>query len=87
MTLLGGWAAAENVTARRLALYLFEVMSDCHLSPEQMAASKDSFMAVFAGSLVDKEVSVRVAGLKATISFLTSLDDSDVVASCAGVAP
>lgn len=36
-------------------------------------------MTIFTQALEDKELSVRVASLKATTSFLTSLDDSDLV--------
>ena len=68
-------------------MYIFEVLADCHLEPEQMAAYKDSFMAIFSKSLTDREVAVRVAGLKATISFLTSIDDTDIVMQYSGVVP
>ena len=44
-------------------------------------------MTVFSKSLADKEVTVRVAALKATISFLTSIDDTDVVMQYVGVIP
>ena len=44
-------------------------------------------MTVFSKSLADKEVTVRVAALKATISFLTSIDDTDVVMQYASVIP
>lgn len=36
-------------------------------------------MAIFTKSLTDKEIAVRVAALKATISFLTSIEDTDIV--------
>ena len=81
------WAQAENVKSRQFAMYLFEVLSDCHLTPEQLTNYKDSFMTIFAQSFKDKEVSVRVAALKATTSFLTSIDDSDIVMSYIGVIP
>jgi hypothetical protein len=34
-------------------------------------------MTIFSKSLTDRETRVRVAALKATTSFLTSIDDSD----------
>lgn len=68
-------------------MYLFEVLSDCHLTPEQLTNYKDSFMTIFSKSFVDREVSVRVAALKATTSFLTSIDDSDIVLSYIGIIP
>lgn len=36
-------------------------------------------MKIFDNSLNDREVNVKVAALKATTAFLTSIDDSDVV--------
>ena len=68
-------------------MYLFEVLSDCHLTPEQLTAYKDSFMTIFSKSFTDREISVRVAALKATTSFLTSIDDSDIVMSYVAVIP
>jgi hypothetical protein len=68
-------------------MYVFEVLSDCHLTPEQLTAYKDSFMTIFSKSFTDREVSVRVASLKATTSFLTSIDDSDMVMGYIGVMP
>jgi len=68
-------------------MYLFEVLADCHLAPEQITLYKDSFMTIFSKSLTDREVTVRVAALKATISFLTSIDDTDVVMQYQGVVP
>lgn len=44
-------------------------------------------MQIFSKSLTDREVTVRVAALKATTSFLTSIDDSDIVMGYIGVIP
>jgi hypothetical protein len=44
-------------------------------------------MTIFSKSFTDREVSVRVASLKATTSFLTSIDDSDMVMGYIGVMP
>lgn len=87
LKLLVNWASSEVTNGRLLAMYMFEVVSDCHLSPEQISAYKDSFMTVFASSLADKEVTVRVGALKATISFLTSIDDTDTVMQYQGIIP
>jgi hypothetical protein len=87
LKLLVEWAQVENTNGRQFAMYIFEVLADCHLAPEQMAAYKDSFMTIFSKSLTDREVTVRVAALKATISFLTSIDDSDVVVQFSGIVP
>jgi importin-5 len=87
LKLLVEWAGNESANGRQLAMYLFEVLADCHLPTEQLTAHKDSFMAIFGKSLTDREVNVRVAALKATISFLTSIDDTDIVMQYAGVVP
>lgn len=34
LKLLVEWAQSDNVTSRQFAMYLFEVLSDCHLTPE-----------------------------------------------------
>ena len=44
-------------------------------------------MTIFAKTLVDRDVQVRVAALKATTAFLTSIDDSDIVLSYTEVVP
>jgi hypothetical protein len=68
-------------------MYIFEVVSDCHLSPEQLVTYKDSFMKIFAQSLTDREISVKVAALKATSAFLTSIDDQDMVVQYIDIIP
>lgn len=85
--LVGNCVSHESVNGRQFAMYLLEVLADCHLAPEQITSFKDSFMGLFGKSLVDREITVRVAALKATISFLTSIDDTDVVMQYAGVLP
>jgi hypothetical protein len=87
LKMLVNWSADASANGRQFAMYLFEVLSEFHLEPEKMAAYKDSFMTVFAKALTDREVTVRVAALKATISFLTSIDDSDVVVQYSGIVP
>ncbi len=87
LKLLVEWAQSDNVSSRQFAMYLFEVLSDCHLTPEQLSTYKDSFMGIFAKSFTDREVSVRVSALKATTSFLTSIDDSDIVMQYIGIIP
>ena len=44
-------------------------------------------MTIFAKSLTDREMTVRVAALKATTAFLTSIDDSDIVLSYIEIIP
>ena len=87
LKLLVDWAGSDNTASRQFAMYLFEVLSDCHLTPEQLSTYKDSFMNIFSKSFTDREVSVRVATFKATTSFLTSMDDSDLVMQYVGIIP
>lgn len=87
LKLLVEWAQNDSTNSRLFAMYVFEVLSDCHLTPDQLSTYKDSFMQIFSKSLTDREVTVRVAALKATTSFLTSIDDSDVVMGYIGVIP
>mmetsp|Transcript_8900 Transcript_8900/g.6658 ORF Transcript_8900/g.6658 Transcript_8900/m.6658 type:complete len:96 (-) Transcript_8900:2653-2940(-) len=70
------WAEQEDQVGRQFAMYVFEVVADCHLSAEQVMKFKDSFMTIFAKTLTDRDLHVRVASLKATTAFLTSIDDS-----------
>lgn len=87
LKMLVEWAQSDNSVSRQFAMYLFEVLSDCHLTPEQLTSHKDSFMTIFAKSFTDREISVRVSALKATTSFLTSIDDSDIVLSYIVIIP
>jgi len=73
------WAQADSDRSREFAMYLFEVISDCHLTSEQLTAYKDDFMNVFAKALSDRAMVVRIAALKAVTAFLTSIDESDQV--------
>ena len=81
LKLLVEWAQSENNTGRQFSMYVFEVLSDCHLTVEQLKKYKDSFMTIFSKSLTDREINVRVSALKATTAFLTSIDDQDIVLS------
>ena len=87
LKLLVDWAQSDLTQSRQFSMYVFEVLADCHLTPEQLTSYKDSFMTIFSKSLTDRELTVRVAALKATTSFLTSLDDSDMVMGYQGIIP
>lgn len=56
-------------------MYAFEVISEVSLSEEELAAAQNEFMAIFKKALGDKEVSVKVAALKAITAFVSSIDD------------
>lgn len=47
MKLLVDWAQSKDVKSKQFALYTFEKMTECHLTPEQLATHKDSFFAIF----------------------------------------
>jgi hypothetical protein len=34
LTLLVEWASSDNSIGRQFSMYIFEVLSDCHLTPE-----------------------------------------------------
>jgi hypothetical protein len=87
LKLLVEWAASDSNAGRQFSMYVFEVLSDCHLTPEQLSGHKDSFMTIFGKALIDREVQVRVAALKATTAFLTSIDDSDIVLQYLNIIP
>jgi hypothetical protein len=60
-------------------MYVFEILSECHLTPEQLSQYKDSFYSIFEQTLKDGDMKVRVAGLKASITFLNSITDEKIV--------
>lgn len=73
------WAQADDSVSKQFAMYVFEILSECHLQPEQLKQHKDSFFTIFEQSLQDSEIKVRVAALKATTSFLYSIEDETIV--------
>jgi len=56
-------------------MYVFEILSECHLTLEQLNADKGNFYSIFEKALSDTDTKVNVAALKATSSFLTSIED------------
>jgi hypothetical protein len=79
LSLLVQWAQSEDVNSKQFAMYVFEILSECHLTEEQLRTHKDSFFTIFDSSLQDAEIKVRVAALKATTSFLFSIEDESIV--------
>ena len=79
LNLLVQWAQSEDPISKQFAMYVFEILSECHLSGEQLKKYKDSFFTIFDKSLQDGEIKVRVAALKATTSFLYSIEDESIV--------
>lgn len=68
----------ENAATRELAMYMLEILVDVHIPTELAKENIQHFKAIFKQGLEDKELKVRVASLKATSSFITSLDETDV---------
>lgn len=64
---------------RQFAMYGFEIMSELHLTSEQMTANKADFQAIFTRALEDQSIQVNAAALKAITAFLSGIDDQDVV--------
>jgi hypothetical protein len=54
-------------------------LAEYHLSQELIVQNSNDFLQLFAGALEDNSVEVKVAALKAITSFLSSIDDTDVV--------
>ena len=68
-----------DVKCRQFAMYGFEIMSEMHLTSEQLTGAKKDFQAIFEKALVDPEILVRVAALKAITAFVGAIDDQDIV--------
>lgn len=60
-------------------MYGFEIMSELHLTSEQMTANKNDFSTIFVKALNDDSTHVQTAALKAITAFLSGIDDQDVV--------
>ena len=57
------WANSESSQSKQMAMYVFERLSECHLSTEQLEKHKESFFVIFQQSLKDTDMKVRVAAL------------------------
>jgi hypothetical protein len=60
-------------------MYVFEILSECHLTPEQLSKYKDSFYQIFEKTLQENDIKVKVAAVKATTTFLTSITEEAIV--------
>ena len=79
LSLLVEWAQSEDIQSKQFAMYIFEKQTECHLSDEQLMTYKDSFYTIFEKSMQDQNVSVRVAALRATASFLLSIENKQIL--------
>ena len=64
---------------RQFAMYGFEIMSELHLTEEQMTSNKKDFQAIFQKMLNDESIQVRTSALKAITAFISGIDNQDVV--------
>lgn len=77
LKLLVGWAQSDDAVSKQFAMYVFEILSECHLTPQQLKAYNTSFFTIFEKSLQDADMKVRVATLKATTAFIYGIDEKD----------
>lgn len=68
----------DNPVVRELSMYMLEILVDVHIPGDLAKENIHEFKKIFQEGLQDGELKVRVASLKATSSFITSLDDSKV---------
>ena len=77
--------AEENVKRKQFAMYNFEILSEYHLSQDHIVNNSAQFLELFTTTLQENDVQVKVAALKAITSFLSSIDDTDVVLKYKGM--
>lgn len=79
LTLLSQLMAQTLAKLRQFAMYCFEVLSELNLDLEKLSQQSEAFKQVFSQGLNDGDNNVRVASLKATTAFLSSIEDQTVV--------
>ena len=78
---------SESAKCRQFAMYVFEILSEMHLSSEELSGAKGQFMQIFERALQDSDMAVKVAALKAISAFVSGIDDSTVALEFAPVLP
>ena len=78
---------SESAKCRQFAMYVFEILSEMHLSSEELSGAKGQFMQIFEQALQDSDINVRVAALKAISAFISGIDDSTIALEFAPVLP
>ena len=76
---LVGWSEDANPQLRIFSMTAFERLAEVHLESKFILAECNSFMQVFAKTLQDPDLNVKIASLKATAIFLCSIDDEELV--------
>ena len=69
----------EVVKRKQFSMYNFEILAEYHLSQELIVENSKDFISLFSNSLEDPHILIKVASLKAISSFLSTIDDEDVV--------
>ena len=78
---------SDKAKSRQFAMYGFEILSELHLTSEELSGAKAQFMQIFEKALQDSEVAVKVAALKAISAFVSGIDDSGVALEFSPVLP
>ena len=60
-------------------MYMFDLLSEFHMTQEQMESSHDDFMQMFSKALQDKQTRVRTATFKALTKYLIMLEEEELV--------
>lgn len=71
--------ATEIVKRKQFAMYNFEILSEYHLSQELLVENSKDFIDLFQESLEDQNIEIKVAALKAITSFMSSIDEEEIV--------
>jgi hypothetical protein len=67
----------EDPAFRELSMYMLEILVDVHIPQEHAKENINDFKSIFWTGLEDPDLKVRISSLKATGSFITSLDDPE----------
>jgi hypothetical protein len=79
------WNQSTEEVPCLFSMYLFEIMTDFHLPIELINKHAEEFLQVFTSSLVKDNLKIKVAALKATSCFLSSLEEEETVKKCSPV--
>lgn len=69
----------EIIKRKQFAMYNFEILSEYHLSQELLVENSKDFIDLFQETLEDDNIEIKVASLKAITSFLSSIDEEEIV--------
>jgi len=78
-------APQENIRRKQFAMYNFEILAEYHLSQELIVQHSDKFLEIFTKTLQENEIEIKVASLKAISSFLSQIEDTDIVLKYKGM--